>query len=77
MPNHAPITLLESIKLFVLPPLATLAVLGISAMTYMNHASRRSLPKTYVVAGLKQNNPCALCHAGTFQRIHLRVTSVR
>jgi len=77
MRGHTQVSLLESIKLFVLPPLVTLAVLGASAMTVLNHAARKSLPNTYVITSLKQNTPCALCHDGSFARIHVRVTSLR
>jgi len=71
------VSLLESLKLFVLPPLLTLAVVGLSLMTLLDLAMRQSLPTTYAVAGLKQGNPCALCHGGSFTRIHFRVSSLR
>ena len=69
--------MLKSIKIFVLPPLLTLAVAAVSTMTLMDYLTQRSLRTTYVISSLKQNGFCSLCHDGTFTRIPYRLASLR
>lgn len=69
--------MLKTIKIFVLPPLLTLAVAAVSTMTLMDYLTQRSLRTTYVVSSLKQSGFCALCHDGTFTQIPLRLAALR
>jgi hypothetical protein len=69
-------SMMESFKIFVLPPLLALAVVALSLMTLMDYLTQRSLRTTYVISSLKRNRLCSLCHDGTFTRIPVRVAAV-
>ena len=69
--------MMESFKIFVLPPLLTLAVVALSLVTLTEYLTQRSLRTTYVISKLRQNRLCALCHDGTFTRIPFPLVSLR
>jgi len=66
-----------SLKILVLPSLLTLVVVAATLMGLMNYLSRSSLETTYLVKNMQQNNPCQLCHDGSFDRSSLRVAWLR
>lgn len=67
----------RAFKIFVLPPLLTLAVVAASLMVFMNYLSLKSERPTYVFASLREARPCAFCHDGFFERSTRRVAALR
>jgi hypothetical protein len=53
----------SSLKLFILPPLLSLAVVAPALMGFMSYQTWRSTETTYVVTGMQQNRACSLCHS--------------
>lgn len=66
---------LRALKIFVLPPLLTLAAVGTALMGLTDYQSRRGLQTTYVVRGMQHAGLCALCHDGTSTRPPLRLAA--
>jgi hypothetical protein len=67
----------ETVRLFVLPPLLSLAVVASSLMVFTTYLGQKSLETTYVVKSLQQSGVCAICHYGTYARAAFRLTSLR
>ena len=67
----------ETVRLFVLPPLLSLAVVASSLMVFTSYLAQKSLQTTYVVKSLQQSGACALCHDGTYTRAAFRLISLR
>jgi hypothetical protein len=66
----------ETVRIFLLPPLLTLAVVACSLMAFTSYLARRSLQTTYVVSSIQQSGVCAICHdrahAGVVRQTSLR-----
>jgi len=67
----------SSLKLFILPPLLSLAVVAPALMGFMSYQTRRSMQTTYVVSSLQKSRACSLCHNALQTHLTLRLTSLR
>ena len=71
------VAIAETLRLFVLPPLLSLALVASSLMVFTTYLGRKSLETTYVVKSLQRSGVCAICHDGTYARLPLRLSSLR
>jgi hypothetical protein len=65
----------QILRIFVLPPLLTLALVASSLLVYSDYLTQRSRRTTYVFSG-RQAQPCAFCHSGFFGRSWQRVAAL-
>ncbi|HEY6000983.1 MAG TPA: hypothetical protein VI078_16985 [bacterium] len=66
----------QMLRIFVVPPLLTLALVASTLVLYSNYLTFKSRKTTYVFSDASEAQPCAFCHSGYFARSWRRIAAL-